>query len=38
VLGSIEANKAAELYSDTTFNYSSWSPVICQLGVTPRVR
>ncbi len=24
VLGSIEANKAAELYSDTTFNYSSY--------------
>jgi polar amino acid transport system permease protein len=24
ILGSIEANKAAELYSDTTFNYSSY--------------
>src|SRR6202020_214238 len=24
VLGSIEANKAAELFSDTTFNYSSY--------------
>jgi polar amino acid transport system permease protein len=25
VLGSIEANKAAELFSDTTFNYSSYA-------------
>jgi polar amino acid transport system permease protein len=25
LLGSIEANKAAELYSDTTFNYSSYA-------------
>jgi polar amino acid transport system permease protein len=25
VLGAIEANKAAELYSDTTFNYSSYA-------------
>src|SRR6201996_1174805 len=25
LLGSIEANKAAELYSDTTFNYSSYT-------------
>ena len=25
VLGSIEANKAAELYADTTFNYSSYT-------------
>jgi polar amino acid transport system permease protein len=25
VLGSIEANRAAEIYSDTTFNYSSYT-------------
>ena len=25
LLGAIEANKAAEIYSDTTFNYSSYT-------------
>src|ERR1700759_5627641 len=40
LLGTIEANKAAELYSDTVFNYSSYTlaGILCRVRTTPLAR